>query len=179
MKVTSALEAILFLHGEPLSTARLAKLAGAKKAVVEAALRGLQNEYRERGITLIHNSGEWQFATSPGERSIVEKLATSDLRDELSKAGLEVLAIVAYKGPVGRAAIDYIRGVDSSFSLRNLLLRGLVSREENPKDRRSYLYRISTEFLKYFGLRQPHDLPHYDELRRSAPDSQEAFTPRS
>ena len=179
MNLKSALESILFIHGEPIAASRLAKLTGAKKPAVESALRELQEEHQQRGIVLVQNGEEWQLATNPENKGTVEKLIAGERAEELSKAGLEVLAIVAYKGPVSRAAIEYLRGVDSSFTLRNLLIRGLVTREENPKDRRSYLYRISTEFLKYFGLRQPHDLPHYDELRRSAPDSQEAFTPRS
>ena len=78
---------------------------------------------------------------------------------------MEALAIVAYKGPISRANIEYIRGVDSTFTLRNLLMRGLVEREENPKDRRSYLYRVSANFLKYIGISGMRDLPQYDEFR--------------
>ena len=72
--------------------------------------------------------------------------------------------IIAYKGPLARIEIDYIRGVNSAFVLRNLTMRGLVERIENPKDARSWLYRVSFEFLKYLGLRSIEELPHYMEL---------------
>lgn len=170
MNLKSAIECILFLRGEAVTTARLAKLSGAPKKTVETTLHELQDECRERGIVLIQNGDEWQFVTNPAQKSVVEKLATSELREELSRAGLEVLTIVAYKGPISRASIEYLRGVDSSFTLRNLLIRGLVIREENPKDRRSYLYRISADFLAYLGLVRPADLPHYQELRRVPTD---------
>jgi len=166
MNLKSVIESVLFLHGEPVTVQRLAKLAGGKPAQVHAALEELRDEYRERGIVLIQNGEEWQLATNPANKAVIEKLARSEFADDLSKAGLEVLAIVAYKGPISRTSIDYLRGVDSSYSLRNLLLRGLVSREENTKDRRSYLYRIATEFLKHLGLARLEDLAHYKELKK-------------
>ncbi|MDP3727459.1 MAG: SMC-Scp complex subunit ScpB [bacterium] len=162
----STIESILFVQGEPLAISRLVKITGAKKADVESALRELAGECRERGIVLIKNGDEWQFATNPANKAIVEKLVTSELTDELSRASLEVLAIVAYKGPATRAQIEYIRGVNSSFSLRNILIRGLVTRGENPADRRSYLYRISADFLKHLGLSSPAELPEYQAFHQ-------------
>lgn len=168
MNVKSAIESVLLIHGEPLATSRLAKLVGAPKKEVDAALRALADEYRERGIVLIQNGEEWQLATNPKNREVIERLSQGEFSGELSRPGLEVLAIVAYNGPVSRSAIDYLRGVDSSFTLRSLLLRGLVARDENPKDRRSYLYRISTEFLKHLGLSSHRELPSFTELRAHA-----------
>lgn len=168
MNVKSAIESILFLQGEPVAVSRLAKVTGAKKAEVVSALRELAGEYRERGIVLIANGEEWQFATNPAHKAVVEQFATSELSEELSRASLEVLAIIAYKGPVSRAAIEYVRGVNSSFTLRNLLIRGLVSREENPTDRRSYLYRISHDFLKHLGITSVSELPEYGPLRKES-----------
>ena len=177
MNVKSAIESILFIQGDPITAARLAKAIGAPKADVEESLRELQTGYRDRGIQLIEHDGEWQLVTSPASKAIVEKFARSDISGELSKAALEVLAIIAYKGPISRATIEYIRGVDSSFTLRNLLVRGLVSREDNPTDRRSYLYRISMDFLKHLGLASPAELPHYGELRRTNVEEPSAATP--
>lgn len=164
MNLKSAVESILFVQGEPLAISRLIKITGAKKSEVEQALSELKEEYRERGIVLIQNGEEWQLATNSQNKEAVEKLITADLKQELSRPALEVLAIAAYKGPISRAGIEYIRGVDSTFSLRNLLMRGLVEREENPQDRRSYLYRISVNFLKYLGASDIRELPQYEEL---------------
>lgn len=165
MNLKSAIESILFIHGEPIALSRLAKAVGADRNEAASALQELAAEYRGRGIVLIQNGEEWQLATNPEEKALVEKFATSDLSGELSKAGLEVLAIIAYKGPISRAAIEYIRGVDSSFTLRNLLIRGLISREENTADRRSYLYRISHDFLKHLGITNASELPEYEAFR--------------
>lgn len=166
MNLKPAIESVLFIQGEPLAVSRLAKVTGAKKAEVVSALRELAEEYRERGIVLIANGEEWQFATNPEYKAAVEQLATSERSEELSRASLEVLAIIAYKGQVSRAAIEYVRGVNSSFTLRNLLIRGLVSREENPADRRSYLYRIAHDFLKHLGITSVSALPDYDAFRK-------------
>lgn len=168
MNLKSQLESILFVHGEPIGVARLVKITGAKRAEVESALEELAGEYRERGIILIKNGEEWQLATHPASKHVVEGLVTSELAEELSRAGLEVLSIIAYRGPASRAAIEHIRGVDSSYTLRNLLLRGLVERSENPADRRSYLYRISADFLKHLGLARAEELPRFKEFKAAS-----------
>lgn len=165
MQLKSALESILFLSGEPIAVRRLAKLTGAKPSAVAEALAELQRDYRERGIVLIQNADAWQFTTHPHNRDIAAKLIASELGGELSRAAAEVLSIIGYRGPISRAKIDFIRGVDSSFTLRTLLLRGLVLREENPEDRRSYLYRVSADFLKHLGIQRLEELPRYAELR--------------
>ena len=165
MAPKSAIESLLFIQGEPLAVSRIMKITGETKAAVTSALRELADEYRERGIVLVENGDEWQFATNPANKAAVEKLVTSELSEDLSRAPLEVLAIVAYKGPISRAEIEYVRGVNSSFTVRNLLIRGLIARKENPNDRRSYLYRISGEFLKHLGISRLQDLPQYEEFR--------------
>ena len=166
MNVKSAIESILFIQGEPLGISRLAKIIAASRKEVEAALEELAEEYRERGIQLLQNGEEWQLVSSPQNKELVENFLKSDVEGELSRAGLEVLAIIAYKGPISRANIEYIRGLNSSFTLRNLLMRGLVDREENPQDRRSFLYRISSHSLKVLGLRKLSELPHYQEFQK-------------
>lgn len=149
-----------------MAVTRLAKVVGAPKKDVEKALNELVEEYRERGIVLIQNEDEWQLVTNPKNKEVVDRLLTNDLPEDITKSALEILAIVAYKGPVSRAAIEYIRGVNSSFILRNLLIRGLVTREENPKDRRSYIYRVSTDLLKHLGLAKLSDFPRYEEFKK-------------
>ncbi|RJQ37613.1 SMC-Scp complex subunit ScpB [Candidatus Parcubacteria bacterium] len=158
------IESILFLHGEPIAAARLGKATGAKPADVQAALVELQKEYAERGIVLVQNGDDWQFATNPAQKSAVEQFITADMTEELTRAALDTLTVIAYQGPLTRARIEYIRGVNSSFTLRNLMLRGLVEREENPSDRRSFLYRISHAFLNHIGVSSVNDLPRYAEF---------------
>ena len=166
MEMKQALESILFLQGEPISVERLSKLLGEKKEQVAKALEELRDDYKKRGMVLLDKNGEWQFGTNPNSRALVEKFIKSEFSGELTKAALETLSIVAYKGPLTRAEVEYIRGVNSSFIMRNLLMRGLLTRKENPKDARSFIYEISFDFLKYFGLTHPDELPQYQELSR-------------
>lgn len=166
MNLKSAIESILFLHGEPMGIGRLARLTAASKGEILTALEELGGELNQRGIVLIQTGEEWQLVTNPENKEIVEELVSGEFSEELSKISLEVLSIIAYKGPLSRAKIEYIRGVNSDYSLRNLLIRGLVGREENPRDRRSYLYSVSTDFLKHLGLKNLEALPHYDEFRQ-------------
>ncbi|MFY9461651.1 MAG: SMC-Scp complex subunit ScpB [Candidatus Sungiibacteriota bacterium] len=166
MELKHAIESILFLQGEPISIERLSKLLGEKKEQVAGALEELREDCKERGVVLLEKNGEWQFGTNPASHALVEKFVKSEFSGELTKAALETLSIVAYKGPLTRAKVEYIRGVNSSFIMRNLLMRGLIGRKENPKDARSFIYEISFDFLKYFGLTSPEELPQYQELSR-------------
>ena len=93
-------------------------------------------------------------------------MVKSEIQENLSKASLEVLSIVAYRGPVTRAEVEAIRGVNCSFTLRALLMRGLLGRIENPKDNRSYIYKISFDFLKKMGLERIEQLPDFETLSK-------------
>ncbi len=164
MKLSSILESILFSHGEPLALTKLVKLTKKTKEEVEDALTELKKEYQNRGLLLMEHDTTWQMGTNPKNAPYLEELLKSDLQEELSRAALETLSIVAYKGPLTRAEIEYIRGVNSSFTLRNLLMRGLVERTENLKDARAPQYQVSFDFLKHFGFSSINELPGYGEL---------------
>ena len=166
MELKSALETLLFAHGEPMSEEKLAKLTNHKKDEVSSALSELATEYQGRGLALLKKDDKWCLGTNPENAKLVEDLVKSEFGEELSRAAIETTAIIAYKGPLTRADIEYVRGVNSSFTLRNLLMRGLVERIENPKDARSYIYRVSFDFLKHLGLTKIEDLPQYEEYRK-------------
>lgn len=166
-----------------MSESRLLKLLKAKEGQLNfsglnaesvlARLKDIQSEYGQngRGLRLVEKDGEWQMASAPENSEIVGNLIKSEFEEDLTKASLETLAIVAYKSPVSRAEIDNIRGVNSSFILRNLLIRGLIERIDNPRDARSYLYRPSFDFLKHLGLSKIEDLPNYGELTKAAEEA--------
>ena len=176
MKLKHILESILFIQGEPISIERLSKLVKEKRAAVEEALNELRADLGERGIVLLGKDGEFELGTNPGNKEWVEKFIKSEFTEDLTRASLETLSIIAYKGPLTRAEVEYIRGVNSSFILRNLLMRGLVGRKENPKDARSFIYEISFDFLKYFGLTRPEELPQFEELSKKEIIMPEAST---
>lgn len=174
MKLKNNIESILFVRGEPMSIRQLSKITKESEDAVRIALDELSHDLDGRGIILIEKGDEWQLATHRENRAVVEDFMKGEFTEELTKAALETLAVVAYKGPLTRAEVEYIRGVNSSFTMRNLLMRGLIERKENPKDARSYLYEISFDFLKHFGLQKKEDLPEFAELREkeiALPDS--------
>lgn len=160
---TARLEALLFQYGNPIDMGRAAGILG----VSEAACRELVEIYaaaliesEDSGLTLIRHGDTVQLVTKSEVESVTSTLISDEFREELTPATLETLTIVAYLGPIERADIDYIRGVNSSFTLRNLLVRGLVERD---KEGRAYKYSVATEFLKHLGLKSTKDLPGYNE----------------
>jgi segregation and condensation protein B len=163
----SALESLLFVSGEPVSVSRISKTLEIPEEEVKTALEELAKKYAddaERGLMLVRDDKTVLLATKPENASIVESLTKSALQENMSKAALEVLAIIAYRAPIARAEIDAIRGVNCSFTLRNLLLRDLISREGNPSDSRGYLYRPTLRFLQVLGIETVSELPQYEAL---------------
>ena len=157
-----ALEAILFLADEPLTSSMLAQAVELGRKDVERELEALAAEYEGRGsgIALRQVAGGWRLLTHPAAASYVEQFVLSARHTRLTKASLETLAIVAYKQPVTRHQISGIRGVDSDGVLRALCERGLVQevgREEGPG--RPVLYGTTTEFLERLGLGSLAELP--------------------
>jgi segregation and condensation protein B len=157
------IEAILFWKGEPISLKKLAQYADSSEADVKSALDILKG--REGGITLAEKDGEVLLTTSPEAGRIIEDMAREELSKELTKAALETLSTVLYLSPVRRSEIDYVRGVNSQFSLRHLEIRGLVEKIQSETDSRIYLYRPTFELLQYLGIGSLEGLPGFVETR--------------
>lgn len=168
MDVASVIESILFVHGEPMAEKKIGAALDISPEDVSAGLAELRRRLEGRGLALVEKAGEWQLATHPDCALAVDALLKEQHTEQLSRASLETLAVVAYKGPLTRAEIEYIRGVSSLFSLRTLLLRGLVERVEHEEDARSFVYAVSMDFLKYLGLARLDDLPDYEALKKAA-----------
>ena len=155
----------MFVSGEPVSIARLTKLTKKSASEVAAALDELSANLEGRGIVLVRKDEEAVLATSPEAADVVADIAAEEFNHDLTRAALETLAIIIYKGPLPRAEIDFIRGVNSGFSIRNLMVRGLAERVPNPKSTRTFLYRPSMELLAYLGVAKVDDIPQYKEFR--------------
>ncbi len=166
INLKSVLESILFSIGEPMSIEKIAKTLKKDSSLIKKTLKELIKDYEQedRGLIIITKRNKVQLVSSPKNSKYIEKLIKQDLQKELTPASLETLAIVAYREPITRAEIDEIRGVNSSFILRNLLIRGLIERRGNPNDARSYVYEISFDFLKKIGLKSKKELPEYKKL---------------
>ncbi|MEI7777545.1 MAG: SMC-Scp complex subunit ScpB [bacterium] len=164
MNLAAKIEAILFWKGEPISLKKLCQFLNTGEEEIKAGLEELEANLKSRGIVLIRKDDEVMLGTSPEIGTLIEDLTKEELTKDLGKAGLETLSIVLYKGPIRRSQIDYIRGVNSNFILRNLLIRGLVEKISDPKDQRSFLYRPTFEVLSYLGLSKTEDLPEYSQV---------------
>ena len=158
----AALEALLFVAERPLARRELAAIAGVDRATVDARLGDLEVSLAGRGIRLIASGDRVELATAPEAGALVARYVGADAV-RLSPAALETLAIIAYRQPVTKAAVERIRGVDSDYSVRSLLHRRLVvelGRAEAPG--RPFLYGTGFEFLERFGLTTLEELPPLD-----------------
>lgn len=163
----AALEALLFVSGEPLEKKRLATLLDIKEPELAIALRALTEQLQGRGIALIETEQEVELRTNADAADIVKKLRESELSRDLGKASLETLAVVAYQDGATRGEVDWVRGVNSSASLRTLLLRGLVEGKEDSRDKRRIRYSLTTEALAHLGLGNQSELPRFGELAQN------------
>jgi segregation and condensation protein B len=159
------IEAILFYKAEPLSLKKLCNILELKEQDIKQGIQELKHDLKDRGITLVEHEDEHTLTTSGETSEIIERVRKDELNRDLGKAGIETLSIIIYQGPVSRAEIDYIRGVNSQFIVRNLLMRGLVEKVENTKDARSYLYKPSLQLISHLGLSKLDDMPEYEEIR--------------
>jgi segregation and condensation protein B len=158
----SALEALLFVAERPLARREIAAIAGVDRATVDARLGDLEVALASRGIRLVASGDRVELATAPEAGALVARYVGADAV-RLSPAALETLAIIAYRQPVTKAAVERIRGVDSDYSVRALLHRRLIvelGRAEAPG--RPFLYGTGFEFLERFGLTTLDELPPLD-----------------
>ncbi len=167
-KIQSIIESVLFVSGEPVKKSKLEKLFGGKikNEEIETALNLLSEKYalQSSGLSLLRKGDEIQLVSNPENSEFIEKLLKSELQDSLSTAAAEVISIIAYRGPIFKTEIEAIRGVNCAYTLRNLLLRGLIERNENARGSRGYVYSISFDFLKKMGIDDVKKLPEYDIL---------------
>jgi len=160
-------EALLFHKGEPLKVSKLASLLKVPEGEINDAIESLKHKYIDSGLSLIVKDDEIVLGTSSKVSEIVEQINKEELERELSKAALETLTIVLYKGPVTRSDVDYIRGVNSQFIIRNLLIRGLIEKIQNPNDSRSFMYRTTFDLLAHLGLENIENMPEYLGVRKT------------
>lgn len=167
--LSAAIEALLFVYGEPMEIKRLVKILKVSEETVREFVNRLKEEYADekRGLTLIENADRLQLATKSENSAFLEDFVKEEFKEELTPASVETLSLIAYLGPLSRARLDYFRGVNSSFILRNLLLRGLIERHSDPQRGNAYIYQASFDLLKYLGISKIENLPEYSKYRET------------
>lgn len=163
----SALEALLFVYGEPMPRKKICDLLSVTTSELDAITASLKQRLSDdkSGLMIAESGERLALATAPAHSELLEKLFKKEFSEELTPAAQETLAIIAYAGPVTRAEIEYIRGVNSSFTIRNLLVRGVVERGSAAGSGGIYSYRLSFDALKHLGLSKIEDLPEYAKFR--------------
>lgn len=163
----ASLEALLFVHGEPMEVSKIASALDLRAEELDGLLASFRDRLsaEDRGLALVANNDSLQLVSKPQFHALLEHFIKDQLTEDLSPATQETLAIIAYFGPIARSRIDFQRGVNSSFTLRNLLLRGLIERSPDPKHPQAYLYRPSFELLRHIGVGEQKDLPDYEKFQ--------------
>ncbi len=163
-KLTSKIESLLFVSNKPLSLKQIVKFSGGSETEVKESLKELIEIRANSGVVLLDAPDGYQLATNSANSEAVKDFLNADLRESLTEATVEVLAIIGYRQPISKAEIESIRGVNSQYSLRALLMRGLIEKVPNPNDARGSLYQVTTEFLQQMGITSVNDLPDFTEL---------------
>ena len=162
MKLDVLIEGLLFYKAAPQVKNKLQKLFAVPEEEFNLALENLKKRLELGATRLVETEKEIQLVTAPELSDFVESLRKQDLTGDIGKAGAETLSIVLYREPVTRAEIDRIRGVNSSFILRNLMTRGLIVREATTGN--SFHFRVSTNLLQHLGVTDKRQLPEYSAI---------------
>lgn len=165
MELESKIEGLLFYKGEDVQIKKLAELLKVSVEEIEESLKKLEISLSGRGLVLVRKDDSVVLGISGELSPIIERIRKDEVTKELTKSSLETLSIVLYKNGISRSEIDYIRGVNSSFILRNLLVRGLIEKIVDPKDNRRLLYRPTFDTLSFMGITSIEQLPNYQEVK--------------
>lgn len=152
---------LLFYKGEPESFHSLARVLGCHESEIREAVPSASERLSTTGLSLVCTDSTIELRSSAAASDMILALRKDELSRDLGNAGAETLAIVLYRSPVSRAEIDHIRGVNSSFILRALMMRGLVERIDDPDNKRTFRYRPTTETLAHLGVTDITNLPDH------------------
>lgn len=164
ISLPSQIEAYLFYIGEPVTLKKIEKLFNVSESAAEEAVTALQSQLEGRGLVLMHHNDSVALVTAPDAAEMITAIKKQELSEPLSKSALETLAIILYKNKVTKPEIDFIRGVNSGFMLRNLLVRGLIEKVPHESDKRVMAYQPTVDVLGFLGITEISQLPHFTEF---------------
>ncbi|URN83656.1 SMC-Scp complex subunit ScpB [Acetobacterium wieringae] len=173
-ELAGVIEGILFGAGDGVSVSELCRCLDKPVAEVQFAMEILRQDYQSqaRGIRLVQTKDTYQLSTKPEYYTYIKEITRQQEKTGLSRAALETLAIIAYRQPVTRLAVDELRGVSSSSAIQRLLDRGLIcdgGRLEAPG--RPILYKTTNAFLKTMGLSSLKEMPEFEVFSQGKQES--------
>ncbi|MDD5040310.1 MAG: SMC-Scp complex subunit ScpB [Patescibacteria group bacterium] len=167
METKHLIESLLFVSGKPVSIVKLTELLGCTREQTVQAADDLMREYADgkRGVQIQKTATSYQMATSPDASGTIQNFVKAEQTGELTKPSLETLTIIAYRGPITKAELEQIRGVNCSLILRNLLIKGLIETRDD-RGKMAAVYTVTFEFLRFLGLHRVEELPDYAKLNQ-------------
>jgi len=175
----SQIQSVLFAAGRPVKLNELSKIFEITKDELRTLLEELKQEISETGINLIQKDEKAQLVSNPDNAKQVGNFISSELREKLTDAAVETLAVILYKQPVSRAEIESVRGVNSQYILRQLLIRGLIEKSTSTEDARRLVYVTTLDFMTHLGIRDMKELPDFEALTKAVSLPEEPPKPES
>ncbi|MEZ4104600.1 MAG: SMC-Scp complex subunit ScpB [Candidatus Paceibacterota bacterium] len=160
MPIDVLIEGFLFYKSAPQKKQVIIKLFDLTEEDFSNAISALKERLQNGATRLIETDDELRLVLCQEMSPIIDEMRKSELKSDIGKAGAETLAIILYRGPVSRAEIDKIRGVNSSFILRNLMVRGLIERNYHKKNA-VYKFSATTALLAHLGITEKNQLPDF------------------
>ena len=174
MELSQKIEGLLFYKAAPMKLSALRKIFDVSDTELTTAIQTLKESLQNGAVNLSATETEVQLVTAPELDELIETVRKDELKRDIGKAGAETLAIVLYKGPISRVEIDRIRGVNSAFILRNLMVRGLV---EKGTEAKSHTFSITPTLLVHLGITHKTELSNYatvlDQLEKFEQEQEE------
>jgi len=159
------IEALLFMKGEPVSRVELAKLCQVGHNELDVALQMLALRLEAGATALLVTEESVALTTRTEAYEFLQDMLKLEREEPLTKSQLETLSVVLYEHPVSAAKIEYVRGVNSRYSIRALMLRGLIERKSDEHDARVSLYYPTAQLLQLLGITEITQLPEYASLQ--------------
>ena len=163
MPLDILIEGLLFYKSAPQKKASLLKLYSVSAEDLASAIAHLSLRLQTGATRLIETATEICLSTAPELAPFIEQIRKADIKSDIGKAGAETLAIVLYRGPVSRSEIDRVRGVNSSFILRNLMIRGLIERNASTKGS-GYTFAATPALLANLGVTTSTAMPEFARI---------------
>ncbi len=163
MPLDILLEGLLFYKSAPLKKEHIQKQFSVSEADLRMTLDTLAARLESGATRLLETEHEIELVTAPALAPFIEAVRKNDTKGDIGKAGAETLAIILYRGPLSRSEIDRIRGVNSSFILRNLLIRGLITRSVDKKGN-GYTFSITPALYAHLGVTRKEELSDFARI---------------
>lgn len=173
------IEGLLYVQGDlGLTIEQVSNILDITTEEAKNLILSLKQDYieQDRGLRINYLGNSFKLTTKEEHKEYFRKLLENPKNNTLSNAALETLAIIAYNEPITRGEIDEMRGVDSIYVIRRLLARGLI-KEAGKSDKAGHpiLYKITDEFLDYFGLSSKEELPKIEILENIKDEEKDLF----